>query len=205
MIPAVSDQPPPDPADKPISDTVSHAPVSARVPERIARGVFCTGQIVLDGPKEFIIDFLQGLTRPHQVVARVVMTPQTVAELIPALQKNIDLYTRNFGPPPPVPTPPQPPPDKRPSLQEIYENFRIPDEVLSGVYANSVLIGHSPTEFYFDFITAFFPTSAVAARVFLPAPQAPRFLTTLTSSFERHRDRMQPKPPPPPEQEQEPG
>ena len=38
----------------------------------------CTGQVILDSPKEFVIDFLQGLTRPYQVVSRVVLTPQTV-------------------------------------------------------------------------------------------------------------------------------
>src|ERR1039458_779258 len=55
-----------------------------------------------------------------------------------------------YGPPTPVP-------DRRPTIQEIYENFRLPEELLSGSYANSVLIGHSPTEFFFDFITGFYP------------------------------------------------
>ena len=29
-------------------------------------------------------------------------------------------------------------------LQEIYQDLRLPDEVLSGAYANAVMIGHSP-------------------------------------------------------------
>ena len=123
----------------------------------------CTGQVILDSPKEFVIDFLQGLTRPYQVVSRVVLTPQTVNELAEAMQQNLDMYTKNYGPPPPVPGPV---PDRRPTIQEIYENFRLPEELLSGSYANSVLIGHSPTEFFMDFITGFYPTSAVAARYF---------------------------------------
>src|SRR5215475_13770039 len=93
--------------DKPIVQSYSHQPVAARVPETVARGVYSTGQLVLDSPKEFIIDFLQGLTRPHQVVARVVITPQTMQEFIGALQQNLDNYTKSFGPPPPLPTPPQ--------------------------------------------------------------------------------------------------
>ncbi len=174
--------------DKPKVENFSHAPVGARVPEKIAKGIFCTGQVILDSPKEFVIDFLQGLTRPFQVVQRVVMTPDTVKELTNALQQNLDMYGKQYGPPPP---PPGPVPDRRPTIQEIYENFRLPEEMLSGTYANSVLIGHSPTEFFFDFITGFYPTSAVAARIFLPCQQVPRFLNALTASMQQHKTRYQ--------------
>jgi hypothetical protein len=173
--------------DQPKSENIQHAPVAARVPEKVGRGIFCTGQVILDSPKEFVIDFLQGLTRPFQVVSRVVMTPQTVSELSDALGKNIESYTKAFGTPPGVPGPP---PKNRPTLQEIYENFRLPDDLLSGTYANSVMIGHSPTEFFMDFISGFYPTSAVAARIFMPAPQIPRFQTALISSLENHRKRF---------------
>ncbi len=154
----MSDQPqqPSQPSDpnKPITQQFQHQSVAARVPERVAKGVYCTGQLVLDSPKEFIIDFLQGLTRPYQVVARVVVTPQTMAELANAFKQNLDNYTTTFGPPPQLPPPPQ---NQRPTIQEIYENFKVPDEVASGAYANTVLIGHSMTEFFFDFITGFYP------------------------------------------------
>src|SRR5437762_10338012 len=92
--------------DKPIVQSYSHQPISARVPERVARGVYSTGQLVLDSPKEFVIDFFQGLTRPFQVTARVVMTPATMSEFAAALQLNLENYTRAFGPPPPMPVPP---------------------------------------------------------------------------------------------------
>lgn len=174
-------------------------PLSARVPEKVARGVFTTGQVVLDGPKEFVVDFFQHLTRPHQVVARVVMTPLTVSELIAALKQNIENFTRSFGPPPQLPLP-QP---GRTNLQELYDNFKVPDDMLSGVYANGVLIGHSPSEFFFDFLTGFFPAAAVSARVFLPAGQAPRFLTALENGMKQHKAKMaaNPAPPPPPRDE----
>ena len=68
-------EPPRPPAEEP------QGHFSARVPEKV-RGVYCTAQVIHDSPKEFIIDFMQGLTRPFQVVARVVMTPQTMAEFI---------------------------------------------------------------------------------------------------------------------------
>jgi hypothetical protein len=170
----------------------NHQPVAARVPERVARGVMSTGQLVLDGPKEFVIDFLNGLTRPHQVAARVVLAPSTLNEFIQALQQNLDNYGKMFDPPQPPPVPPNQP---KPTIQEIYENFKLPEDMMSGAYANSVLIGHSATEFFFDFITGFYPTSAVAARVFLSAPQVPRFLTMLNTSYQQHRDRHAPPPP----------
>src|SRR6478672_338261 len=188
-----SQQPSPDP-DKVYVQPFNHQPVSARVPERIARGVFTTGQLVLDSPKEFIIDFLQGLTRPHQVVARVVITPQTMQEFIGALQQNLDSYTKTFGPPPPLPPPPT---QNRPSIEEIYQNFKLPEELQSGSYANSVLIGHGVTEFFFDFISGFYPNSAVSSRVFMAAPQIPRFVTMLNTAMQSYQQRYIKKPEPP--------
>lgn len=181
--------------DKPVRQQFQHQPVTARVPERVARGVLTTGQLILDSPKEFVIDFLQGLTRPFQVGARVVITPQTMAEFVAALQENLDNYIQAFGPPPPLNIPqPQP----RPTIQEIYENFKLPDDQLSGNYANSVLIGHSPTEFFFDFITSFYPTPAVSARVLMSAAHVPRFLNMLRTCLEQYQQRYATRPNPPP-------
>jgi hypothetical protein len=173
-------------APRPAPQPQQQPPLSARVPERVAKGVFTTGQVVLDGPKEFVVDFFQHLTRPHQVVARVVMTPATVSELIAALRQNIENFTRAFGPPPPLPLPPP----SRTSLQELYDNFKVADDMLAGVYANGVLIGHSPSEFFFDFLTAFYPAAAVSARVFLAASQAPRFLTAMENAVKQHQQKM---------------
>lgn len=177
--------------DPPFTQRVVHQPVSARVPERVARGVFSTGQVVLDSPKEFCIDFLFGLTRPHQVVARVVVAPATMVEFARALEQNLALYQKNFGivPSPPSLVIPRPPP-ARPSIEEIYQNFKLPEDVMGGVYANSVMISHSPTEFCFDFIAGFYPTSVVTARVFIAAPSVPRFLNTLKGSVNAWKTRV---------------
>ena len=165
---------------RPPSEPEGH--FSARVPERVKTGVYCTAQVIHDSPKEFVIDFMQGLTRPFQVVARVVITPATMAEFIAAYEKNVENYTKQFGAPP---APPQPPQDRKPTIEEIYEHYKIAEDMHSGVYANTVLMGHSPTEFFFDFITGFYPTPSVAARVILPAPQGPRFLQTLRGSLQQ--------------------
>jgi hypothetical protein len=189
MIPSVSEQqdkPQGNFGDEPIVGRVQHSPVTARVPERVSRAVFSTGQLVLDSPKEFVIDFLNNLTRPFQVVSRVVVAPATMAEFVSALHTNLEKYTSAFGPPPPIMLPPNPP---RPTLQEIYENFKLPDDQMSGAYANAVLIGHSQTEFFLDFIAGFVPTSVVSARVLIAASHAPRFLSMLTTSLQQYHIR----------------
>jgi len=183
--------PPPDPPNRDAGGTFSqefrHQPVSARVPERVARGVLSTGVLVLDGAHEFIIDFMQGLTRPYQVAARIVLSPVVMEQFVVAIQDNLSKYSARFGPPP---TLPKPPTDRRPTLQEIYDEFKVSDEIASGTYANAVMVGHSPSEFFFDFITNFYPTSTVSARVFLSAAQLPRMLETVGTAFQRFQKRM---------------
>lgn len=270
-------------------------PIRARVPERVAGGCFSTGVIVMTAQTEFLLDFVQNLGRPHQIVARVVMPHSVLPQLVDALGRNIQLYRGRWGdlpqpqmgptvqvaaggkpgdplptnqsgqvPAPPIPpggepvnpaSPPVPPeataapkntevlgnPEPsvhRPSLdsgsgsdpenrvqtggthsdatqpgstthgtshgvrqataQEIYDDLKIRDELLSGVYANAVMIGHGPHEFSFDFITNFYPHSAVSARVFLAAGQIPRLYDSLKGTWDQLRMRLQPPPENPP-------
>ena len=147
------------------SEQVRHKAVGARVPESVGRGVFSTGAIVMSGQAEFVLDFVQRMGRPHQVAARVVMPHAVLPRFISALEENLKRYEDRFGPPPKMPKPD--PNVRRPSIQEIYDDLKLPDDVLSGSYCNSVMIGHSMSEFSFDFITNFFPQSAVSRRVFL--------------------------------------
>lgn len=253
----------PDPAEQPIR---------ARVPEHISGGAFSTGVIVMTAQTEFILDFVQNLGRPHQIVARVVMPHNVLPQLVDALQRNIELYRSRWGDlpqtgspnvaqvpwagqpspsgqpgasplagqpdqpsetqpgvqagvadgavpsnPPPTgasPAPPQLPPTsdagqadtgiggaqpptpgtgaRQTSAQEIYDDLKIRDELLSGAYANAVMIGHGPHEFSFDFITNFYPNSAVSSRVFLAAGQVPRLYDSLKGTWDQLRLRMQP-------------
>jgi hypothetical protein len=179
-----------------------HSQVSALVPEKVKRGVFSTGALILQGQHEFVIDFALRIAQPHQIAARVVLPPSIMPHLITALRENFANYQSRFGPPPPLPVPPTPP--KPPSIEEIYEQLKLSEEWLNGVYANAVMIVHTPTEFCFDFITTFYPRSAVSCRVFLAAPQIPGFLNSLTSSYQQYQQKtaggQAPKPPemPPP-------
>ena len=163
----------------------------ARVPDHVADGCFSTGAIVMTGPSEFIVDFLQTIGRPHKVASRVVIPHPVMPQFIEALKTNLDLYRSRFGDPP---TPPQQNPanqQRRPTPQEIYDDLKLPDENLSGVYANGVMIGHGASEFGLDFLTSFFPQSAVSARVFVAAGQVPRLLDSLQGAVRQLEQRRQ--------------
>ena len=280
----------------------SEQPIRARVPDHVAAGAFSTGVIVMTAQTEFILDFVQNLGRPHQIVARVVMPHYVLPQLVDAMQRNIELYRNRWGELPQTGSPRssghegsgdasggrgqtayphdsgqtnplnlknnpsqssgssaagssspasgqqgfgqnesgqhgsgpasgghagggssgsgsddfndssdaprepgtsgQTPGDssgshsaaRQASVQDIYDDLKIRDEFLSGAYANAVMIGHGPHEFSFDFITNFYPHSAVSARVFLAAGQIPRLFESLKGTWEQLRNRMQPPP-----------
>jgi len=184
----------PDPEDRPAS-------LRARVPDHVAGGCFSTGVIVMTGPNEFIIDFLQTIGRPHRVASRIILPHAVMPQFIEALDKNLSIYRERFGDPPAPPKNLTNPNDRRPTPQEIYDDLKMPDEVLSGAYANGVMIGHGASEFGLDFLTSFFPQSAVSSRVFLAAGQVPRLLESLVGSMrqlQQQRGLLPPNPSPEP-------
>src|SRR6056297_1921938 len=189
-----SDTPPPPsdpspPGGPSPQQPAENAALRARVPEHVADGCFSTGAIVMTGPSEFIVDFLQTIGRPHKVTKRVVIPHPVMPQFIEALSTNLQLYKNRFGD---LPTPPQAAPvegQRRPTPQEIYDDLKMPDEVLSGVYANGVMIGHGASEFGLDFLTSFFPQSAVSARVFVSAGQIPRLLESLKGAVQQLEQR----------------
>ena len=178
---------------------IKHRQLSARVPDSVGRGVFSTGAIVLTGSTEFVIDFLVRMARPYQVATRVVMPHAAVMQLIRALDENIKKYEDRFGA---IEAMPKGDPDaKRPTIQEVYDDLKLPDEVLSGGYANACIIGHSPAEFVLDFVTNFFPRSAVSSRVYMSSRQVPQLLKGLNHAAQqlqqrRQQQQQQQQPPP---------
>lgn len=164
-------------------------PVSARVPERVVKGVFSTGAIVLQGPDEFVIDFILKLANPHQLVARVVLPMTVVPRFILALQENLRGYEHNFGGLPAMPVARMqyvdPPPD---SIEDLYDHLKLSDDMLGGTYANAVMIGHAAAEFCFDFIANLYPKSVVTARVFMSSPQVPGLLDVLMRTWKKFEE-----------------
>jgi hypothetical protein len=172
-----------------------HNPVAARVPEGVSSGVFATGALVQNLNTEYVIDFIQGLARPPQIVGRVVMSPLAMQQFILALQENLKMFSDKFGPPQPLPKPVNP---RQPNIEEIYSELKLPDDLLSGCYANGVMIGHSPSEFVLDFLTNFYPKSAVSSRIYVSAQQIPRLVDTLQPSLRQIQAKLQQPPPRPP-------
>lgn len=207
-LPDNTPEPPHDdqsPAQPLFQQSVQHSQLSARVPDTVGAGAFATGVLVQQGQNEFILDFILTMARPHRVTARVILPPAVLAATIKAIRANLDHYHQRFGEIPPLPVADRP--VKPPSIEEIYAQLKLPDDLLSGVYANAVMISHSPSEFVFDFITNFYPRSAVADRIYMTVPQIPRLLESFTRSFEQFQHRQPPPPPevqpPPPEENPE--
>ncbi|MFM7071204.1 MAG: DUF3467 domain-containing protein [Planctomycetota bacterium] len=192
-------RPPSQPSDNgggPPSEQVKLQHITARVPENVSRGAFSTGMIVMTGGTEFILDFIQNIGHPPHVAARIILPHATMPQFIQALRTNLEMYIQRFGQPPELPKPQAG--GKQPSAQEIYDELKMPDSLLSGAYANGVMIGHTAAEFKLDFLTNLFPHSAVSSRVFLSAPQVPRVLDSLINTFQQFQQRLK-QPPQPPE------
>ena len=74
-----SESPPPDDSPKPpgepgtYSQEIQHAQISARVPEKVSKGVFSTGAMVFQGQHEFVIDFVLRMAQPNMIAARVIL------------------------------------------------------------------------------------------------------------------------------------
>ncbi len=182
---------------------VQHLSATARVPDAVGRGLFSTGAIVMHGAHDVLIDFIQSLAPPRRVVARVVLPPTVLPLFVAALEDNLGKYAQSFGPVPRMPAPPPAtpggPPPAPPPITEVYEQLKLPDEMLGGTYANTVVISHSPAEFCFDFICRFYPRSVVTSRVYLATPHVSELFESLKRSLEQHRLRLlHPRPAPPP-------
>jgi hypothetical protein len=161
------------------------------VPEHVRRGVFSSGMIVITGPTEFVLDFIQNVGPPAQVVARVVVPHALMGQFIDALRRNWALYVERYGTPSEPPRAATTPPSRRPTLEELYDELKISDDLLSGAYANGLMIGHTASEFRLDFLTNMYPHSAVSCRVFVAAPQIPKIIESLHVTFVQLQQRWE--------------
>jgi hypothetical protein len=63
---------------------------------------------------------------------------------------------------------------------------KIPDDVLGGVYANQMVVGHTREEFLLDFINLFPPQGVVNARVIVSPGHLKRMIQTLTENLQKY-------------------
>ncbi len=66
--------------------------------------------------------------------------------------------------------------------------IELPPEIAEGIYANMVLIAHSPSEFVFDFVRVVpgMPKSKVQTRVIMTPLNAKNFLRALQKNIENY-------------------
>lgn len=192
----MSSSPPPDPADDQGIPEQPAQPghVSARVPSSVRAGAFATGVIIMTGPTEFALDFVQGLVQPPALVARVFMPHGVLPQFAAALKDNLGKYEQRFGTVPNVSRPANP--KTSTPLQQVYDDLRIDDEVLRGSYANAVMINHGAAEFKLDFLANAAPRSAVTSRVFLTATQVAQLLGSLERTWNQFQERIRQQQPP---------
>ena len=80
---------------------------------------------------------------------------------------------------PPATPPPAP-------ITELYEQLKFPEELMSGAFANAVMIRHTPEEFCFDFISNLYPRPIVVSRVYASAGRVPSFVDAMSGSLGRY-------------------
>jgi hypothetical protein len=75
-------------------------PVKVTIDEATAEGHYANFANILHNPTEFVLDFGRVVPgRPDvKVVSRILTTPYHARQLLRALQQNIELYERNYGP-----------------------------------------------------------------------------------------------------------
>jgi len=183
---------------------IQHSSATARIPDEVGRGVFATAvmqslarpnrvaaRVILPPAvaSQFVIALEQAIekyTASYGQPPREPRPPATQPQPAPAAaaaggksgEGEAAGDQAAGGQPAPRPAAPQPAP-----IADIYENLKLPDDMLGGVYANMASISHTASEFCFDFIAQFFPRSAVTARVYMAAPRVPELLGSLKRSI----------------------
>lgn len=67
---------------------------------------------------------------------------------------------------------------------------KIPDDVLKGVYANMVQVGHGPEEFVLDFMNLFPPSGIVSARVILSPGHMKRVVVAMQENLKKYEEQF---------------
>jgi hypothetical protein len=161
--------------------------LSARVPESVKNGFFCTSVIVVTGSHEFILDFVQGFETPAVVCARVIIPHTVMGSFAGALKNNLEDYETAHGS---LPVDKKVEPLKEeieesasPTPQEIYDDLSITDETIMGFYANGVMMRYTDAEFKFDFLSNFVPRATVNCRIFMSAVQTARMSDAISNTY----------------------
>jgi hypothetical protein len=78
--------------------------------------------------------------------------------------------------------------DQQKDQQQV--QVKIPDDVLKGVYANMVQVGHGPEEFVLDFMNIFPPSGIVSARVILSPGHMKRVVAAMQDNLKKYEEQF---------------
>ena len=67
---------------------------------------------------------------------------------------------------------------------------KVTDEVLKGVYANMVQVGHTPEEFILDFMNLFPPAGILASRVIVSPSHLKRIVAALEDNLKKYEQQF---------------
>lgn len=74
--------------------------------------------------------------------------------------------------------------------QEQQVQVKVTDEVLKGVYANMVQIGHTQEEFIIDFMNIFPPQGLINSRVIVNPQHMKRIAAAITENIKKYEDQF---------------
>jgi hypothetical protein len=74
--------------------------------------------------------------------------------------------------------------------QEQQIQVKVTDEVLKGVYANMVQIGHTREEFIMDFMNLFPPQGIINSRVIVSPSHMKRIIAALEENVKRYQEQF---------------
>jgi hypothetical protein len=195
----------PEDRDEPYHQQVQHQSISARLPDSLAGGVFCTSSLIVESGDMFLIDFVNGSAPPPRLVARVVVTPVTMQQFLAALNQSCEKARSARRQDRPADAPlgvgtetvsagmaaggkagggPQ-----QRSVEDIYGELKFTDDMLCGAFANTVIIRHSVDEVVFDFISNYFPRAVVTCRVAMSTSRVERFRRSLEDAFRKYEEK----------------
>jgi len=80
--------------------------------------------------------------------------------------------------------------DNPPAGGQQQIQVKIPDDVLKGIYANMVQIGHGPEEFILDFMNIFPPSGIISARVILSPGHMKRVVSAMQDNLKKYEEQF---------------
>lgn len=139
-----------------------------RIDPLVKPGAFATGLAVIHSQEEFMLDFINGMSAPPLVAARIVVTSQQLKRILHVLRENIRLYEEAFGA---IPATASNASSKNTNAGDLYAQLHVPDELLGGSYSNAMTSRYTRDVFILDFMTKFPPVAKVVSRLLISTQQ----------------------------------